>query len=113
MEHLQSRGGCAGGDDGSTLHHYRAMIAFRKAHPAFAKGTLDLVEVRDDHISFVREHEGTALFCAFNLSATTQTVRAPTGTGGRTRGRRSLATETDEGLVLPPWQAWFGLAGDE
>jgi alpha-glucosidase len=97
-------------DEGSTLGHYRQMIAFRKAHPVLVKGSLELVEVREDHISFVRELDGVRLHCAFNLSAAEQTIARPLGQWRQDKGAPFEATETDGGIVLPPWQAWFGLS---
>jgi alpha-glucosidase len=87
-----------------------SMIAFRKAHPVLAKGTLDLVEVREDHISFLREHDGARLFCAFNLSDAAADDHAAARGWRQDKGAPFTATETDDGILLPPWQAWFGLA---
>jgi alpha-glucosidase len=110
MEHLSRAVGVQEADAGSTLGHYRQMIAFRKAHPVLVKGSLELVEVREDHISFVRELDGVRLHCAFNLSAAEQTIARPPGQWRQDKGAPFEATETDGGIVLPPWQAWFGLS---
>jgi alpha-glucosidase len=110
MEHLHRAVGAQEADDASTLHHYRSMIAFRKAHPVLAKGTLDLVEVREDHISFLRDHDGARMFCAFNLSDAAQTVTLPPGAWRQDKGAPFAAAETDDGILLPPWQAFFGLS---
>ena len=110
MEHLSRAVGVQEGDEGSTLGHYRQMIAFRRAHPVLAKGSLDLVEVREDHLSFTRAHDGVRLHCAFNLSAAEQRIARPSGEWRQDKGAPFVAIETDGGIVLPPWQAWFGLS---
>jgi alpha-glucosidase len=110
MEHLSRAVGVQEADVESTLRHYRQMIAFRKAHPVLVKGSLDLVEVREDHLSFTRAHDGVRLHCAFNLSAAEQTIARPPGDWRQDKGAPFVAIETDGGIVLPPWQAWFGLS---
>lgn len=52
---------------GSVLHHYRATLAFRKAHSVLTKGTMTFLEPDGEVLAFVRgEGEGRMLF-ALNL----------------------------------------------
>jgi alpha-glucosidase len=109
MEHLNRAVGAQEDDAGSTLHHYRGMIAFRRAHPVLAKGTLEIVEAREDHLSFIRADGTTRLYCAFNLSGVPQVVAPPPGDWRQDMGAPFEARVTNEGIALPPFQAFFGL----
>lgn len=113
VEHLERAVAQQEGEDGSTLAFYRAMIGFRKAHPCFAKGTLTVVEARDDFLSLIREHEGARVFAAFNLSAMAMPVSLPPGTWRHDRGAPFKAVVNDKGVTLPPWQAYFAVGEQE
>ena len=95
----------------STLEFYRAMIAFRKAHPAFAKGSLTIVEARDDYLSLIREHDGARVFAAFNLSGGEVAVTLPEGDWRQDRGAPFGPIVGSAGVRLPAWQAYFAVAG--
>ncbi len=112
MEHLPRAAMSQAGQEDSTLAFYRAMLAFRKAHAAFGKGTLTVVEARDDYLSLVREHDGTRIFCAFNLSDTDQSASLPHGTWQQDMDAPFNSTADNGKITLPPWQAWFGLGLD-
>ena len=62
---------------GSTLKHYRAILALRKAHPALVKGNFALSESPADVLSFVRTLGKEKLFCAFNFSRSAKTMLLP------------------------------------
>jgi alpha-glucosidase len=109
MEHLHRAVGVQDLDPASTYSFYRSMIAFRKAHPVLAKGTLEVVEARDDLVSFIRSHEGTRMFCAFNLSNVAQTIEAPSGEWRQDMGAPLTANVTDKGITLPAFQAYFSV----
>ena len=53
---------------GSVLDAYRETIAFRKATPALAAGAIEIVEVAEDVLAFVRGEGADAVLCVFNLS---------------------------------------------
>jgi maltose alpha-D-glucosyltransferase/alpha-amylase len=47
----------------------RRLMGVRRAYPAFGRGTICFCEPNNPHVfAFLREHEGTVLFCAYNLS---------------------------------------------
>ncbi|MEO3386064.1 alpha-glucosidase [Mesorhizobium sp. CAU 1741] len=55
-------------DNASILHHYRAMLRFRKASPALTSGSITLEDHHGGNVlAFVREAEGERVFCAFNF----------------------------------------------
>jgi alpha-glucosidase len=53
---------------GSDAQPLPAMMAFRKAHPALAKGSFTLVDTGEAVLSFHPRTMATKLFCAFNMS---------------------------------------------
>lgn len=78
-DHLKQAAALQLNDDNSIFAFYRDTIAFRKAYPALVRGSLTIVEARDDMISFVREHDAKKVFCAFNLSEAEVKIELPTG----------------------------------
>ncbi len=109
MEHLDRAASTQAHDEGSTLSFYRAMLAFRRANPVLAKGSLSVVEARDDYLALLREHEGTRMFCAFNLGEAAQTVTLPDGAWQDAGAPFTYGTEN--GITLPPFQAYFACSG--
>jgi alpha-amylase len=63
-------------DPGSLFHHYRALVALRKAHPALHSGSYEDVRVEGPLLSFVRAASGERLRITLNYSATAQAVPA-------------------------------------
>ena len=55
-------------DPGSVLHHYRAMIAFRKSHAALTEGATMFHTLPEPLLAVERSHGGTLLTAVFNLS---------------------------------------------
>ena len=64
-------------DPDSNLAFAREMIAFRKAFPAMTAGSLDLLEVDDPVLGFVRRQGGEAIACLFNLSGEPRVASDP------------------------------------
>jgi len=64
-------------DPASTLHFYRQMIAFRKAHPVLTDGDIEFFKVAEPLLAFRRfgsKSSNEALTCLFNLSPDPVTV---------------------------------------
>ncbi|MFZ2101602.1 MAG: alpha-amylase family glycosyl hydrolase, partial [Oricola sp.] len=55
------------GRDDSVYEFYRDFLEFRRNHPVLAKGSIRFVDAPEDVVAFIREDEGMALYCAFNL----------------------------------------------
>ncbi len=110
VEHLSHAVARQERHEDSTLAFYRAMVAFRKAQPAFAKGTLQIVEARDDYLSLIREHDGHRIFAAFNMSALANPVTVPEGDWRQDMAAPFQAVVNDKGVTLPPWQAYFAVS---
>ena len=62
-------------DQHSLLNWTRRMLAVRRRHPAFGRGTLKFLYPGNRKVlAFLREHEGTTILCVSNLSRTAQAV---------------------------------------
>lgn len=63
------------GDPSSQLNWTRRMIAVRKQHPAFGRGTMTLLYPRNRKVlTYVREMDDERVLCVANLSRTAQAV---------------------------------------
>ncbi len=62
-------------DSSSLLNWMRRMIAVRKEHPAFGRGTMTLLYPRNRRVlAYIREFEGDRILCVVNLSRAAQAV---------------------------------------
>ncbi len=88
------------------IHHYRRAIAFRHAHPAIMRGTLESLGVSGHVLHFERVVPGETLFCGFNLSEEPAELRLPEGGRWHTVGSElNSAGPGSDGVVhLGPWQ---------
>lgn len=113
MEHLNRAALNQSRDAESTLSFYRAMIAFRQAHPVLIKGDARVVEARHDYFAMIREYKGTRMFCAFNLTDIALPVELPPGEWSRDKGAPFGVKVADCGITLPPYQAYFALGANK
>ncbi|MGB0497819.1 MAG: alpha-glucosidase [Rubricella sp.] len=108
MEHVARSVNCQETATDSTLHFYRNMIAFRKAHPALAKGDLELGQCDDTVVTFTRSiRNGETVFCAFNMSNAGVSVALPEGEWRQDMGAPFRAQVDGNKVKLPPYQAFF------
>lgn len=92
-------------DAGSLLHHCRAVLAMRRAHPALRRGAIRFVETAGDLLVFDRIGEGEQVRCAFNLGlAPVPFALPPDG--------RVLAGAGAEGGMLAAYGAVVALTAD-
>jgi alpha-glucosidase len=56
-------------DPASTLHFYRQILAFRKAHPAMVEGDIEFLKAGEPLLAFRRTTPDERLLCLYNLSA--------------------------------------------
>ncbi len=62
-------------DTSSLLNWMRRVIAVRKEHPAFGRGTMTLLYPRNRRVlAYIREHDGNRILCVANLSRAAQAV---------------------------------------
>ena len=65
--------------EGSVLEFYRALLAFRKANPALAKGDIALLESTGNILAFTRTLGNESLLCVFNMGETAAEFVIPAG----------------------------------
>ena len=102
----------------SLLNWMKRLIAVRKQHHAFGRGTIEFLEPENPHVlAYIREHEGDSILVVNNLSGTAQAVRLDLS---RFAGRVPVELlgqtaflpidETPYALTLSPYGFfWFGL----
>ncbi len=95
------------GDPASVLHHYRRFLAFRKAHPALAKGEIEFVETRGSLLGFLRSHGDERIFCLFNMSDEAATKELPMKRLEPLEGHGFVTGILDHEVKLPAWGAFF------
>jgi len=61
----------------SVLAHYRATLAFRKAHASLVDGDMAFIETNQDLLAFTREKDGERLLFVFNLTREKQKFTLP------------------------------------
>ncbi len=66
-------------DAASVLAHYRATLAFRKAHPALADGDMEFLATNEDVLAFTRSKGKERLLFVFNLRRGPQEISVPAG----------------------------------
>jgi len=88
------------------VHHYRRAIAFRRAHAALRRGTLEGLRTDGEVLSFHRHEGDEHLFCAFNLSDDPGEFTMPEGewlpVGSELNSAAPVAA--GETVYLGPWQ---------
>jgi alpha-glucosidase len=98
------------GDPNSVLAHYRAMLAFRRRHPALATGSITTLDAPDGVLAFLREDGSERLYCAFNMSEKAAVVTVPTGYNLAESGAPGIVDEPSQGtLSLAPFGAYIGI----
>lgn len=107
LEHLRMAVSLQEDDPTSMLSFYRRMLAWRKAHPVLAKGGFALHRTTDTLVSYVREADDEAIFCAFNLGADPVRVELPTGSWEVITDSGFAGSIVGDHAELPPVQALF------
>jgi alpha-glucosidase len=95
-------------DAGSVLHHYRRFLAFRREHPALAKGKIDFAHADDQCLAYTRSHGNETLICVFNMSEQAASLDLPAGEWETLSGHGFAAERDNQKINLPPLGAWFG-----
>ncbi len=95
-------------DPDSTLNFARAMIEFRRDSAAMTAGDLELVDLPDPVLAFVRREGAEAILCLFNLGADPQFIEAPPLEGAALLELRTGDADLRGGSIgLSPWAAVF------
>ena len=97
-------------DQGSVLAHYRAMLAFRRAHPALIRGSIETLDAPVGVLAFLRDGEGERLYCAFNMTEQPVTVPVPAGFDLTASDAPGIDYQPQQGaLSLAPFGAYIGI----
>lgn len=88
---------------GSMLEHYRAALAFRRAHSALRNDAQTPLDVAHDTVSFTRGAGVGAIFCAFNLGAGSADVALPQGEWQAIGAELGAAPIAHGRASLGPW----------
>ena len=83
-------------DPDSLLNATRALLAFRRRHPALVKGEIRYHPLRDDVICLERDHRGERLLVALNFTDEPRERGAP---------HDAQALEDAPAMVNGTWQA--------
>ncbi|MCK0170151.1 alpha-amylase family glycosyl hydrolase [Aliiroseovarius sp. S1123] len=78
-EHLPMAVDQAEASNDALIHHYRDVIALRRAHPALAKGEMLDLEAHGPLLQFERLHGNERILCQFNLGNAPITTDRPSG----------------------------------
>ena len=102
--HLPNNVAAQMGDPEAMLHHYKAVIAMRRAHPALVIGSHSGLNNTGDVFHFQRSHDGVDIFCAFNLSDNPAVVELPVGRWDQIGAELGSAAISGASVTLEPWQ---------
>ncbi|MFD2175487.1 alpha-glucosidase [Rhodobacter lacus] len=86
-------------DPASVLHHYRAVLAFRRGSEALRAGDMTFLDLPEPVLGFTRTTAGETLTCLFNLGPVPITLPGITGTPC---GPALAAEVTDKNVTLGP-----------
>ena len=108
IEHLGQAASAQREDANSILNFYRDILAFRAGHNVLAKGSMEIIEARQDYFAMVRQDERTRMFCAFNLGGNFVEADMPPGAWRQATDAPLNGIQADRRIKLPPHQAYFG-----
>ena len=91
-------------DANSILARYRAVLAFRKEHPALIAGSIEMLDAGKDVLAFMREAGNERLLCLFNFDGRSAQWHLPAGAGAISTIGFPGANAAIEGdlISLPP-----------
>jgi len=97
-------------DPQSTLSVCRQLLAWRKRHPAFIRGEVEILELPDPILAFRRHTSGQSIVAAFNLSAQPASVDVRCLPAFVPAAELPFVTRMDgNALHLPPFGFSLGL----
>lgn len=94
-------------DDTSLLSQYRRFLAFRKQHPAFAKGEIEFIAESGPVLGFKRIFGNETIVCFFNMTGEGATARRPDGALQSLESHGFEGRMEGDAIVLPAWGAFF------
>lgn len=91
----------------STLNAVRRMLAFRQTHSALFDGDLQLIEVGEELLGFIRQNDQEKVLCVFNLTGNELQTALPLDVIGDLEGHGFTTARKGNVLTLPAYQAAF------
>lgn len=96
-------------DDRSVLAYARALLAWRRRHPALLQGDIRFAETPEPVVAFTRRWGSEELAFAFNLSHASVELAAPWPRQVTRINTLACCGHLDNGrLELPPWAGFVG-----
>jgi alpha-glucosidase len=95
------------GDPSSVLEQYRRFLAFRKTHPALAKGDIAFLPTEEPLLAYTRSHGNETVLCLFNMSPNSLKGTLPIGDWEVLTGHGFDASLEGRDVELQPWGAFF------
>jgi alpha-glucosidase len=96
-------------NQGSVLHFYRALLAFRKEHRPLSKGSIELLEAPAGILAFIRAAGNEQILCVFNMTEAEILYALPEGLRPQDIGAPGVtAVPADGALSLGPFNAYIG-----
>lgn len=95
------------GNETSVMEHYRRFLAFRKQHPAFAKGEIEFLPVDGAVLRYFRKLGNEVVLCLFNMSGDETVTDLPPGDWSLLEGHGFDSEVTARTVKLPAWGASF------
>jgi alpha-glucosidase len=94
--------------EGSVLEFYRAMLDFRRSHPALAKGDIQLLDAPENVLAFIRDDGTERMLCVFNMGPTGVEYAMPTDLKASDAGAPGVtASPIDGELDLEPFGSYM------
>lgn len=107
VEHVIKAVDTQQGREDSVLEQYRRFLAFRRQHPAFAKGDITFYPVDGNVLLYSRSLGNETVLCVFNMGAQPATAVLPAGSWQALEGHGFTSTIADNKVELPAWGAYF------
>lgn len=107
VEHVIKAVDTQQGREDSVLEQYRRFLAFRRQHPAFAKGDIAFYPVDGNVLLYSRSLGNETVLCVFNMGAQPATAVLPAGSWQALEGHGFTSTIADNKVELPAWGAYF------
>lgn len=95
------------GDPESVLEQYRRFLAFRKQHPALARGDMVFLPAEAPLLQYERRNGNEIVLCMFNMSPEAMVVEPPAGDWEALGGHGFESSIEDNRINLPAWGAFF------
>ena len=106
-EHLPRAVDRQAGVETSVMEQYRRFLAFRKLHPAFAKGAIGFPGSGEQVLALTRSFGNETVLCLFNMSDAPAEHMLPEGEWEELTGHGLAGAAQGRSIHLPAWGGYF------